>query len=185
MVERARSCCGARSVGDRAHASNPSRSGLEKSSTQGEVPVMTSGQGVCSAKDYVLAVVESYLAIPETPLKPRRDDRYVALELYRRGVTLLEVKGALLLGCARRVFREVRDECDWPLEPIRSLRYFVPVIEEIRHQPVALDPGYIRYLRDKLAPVLSEKAQLRQQASPRVARASGARSSACQLRLPW
>jgi hypothetical protein len=146
---------------------------------------MASGQGVGCAKDYVLAVLESYLSIPETPLKPRRDDRYVALELYRRGVTLLEVEGALLLGCARRVFREVRDEFDWPLEPIRSLRYFVPVIEEIRHQPVALDPAYVPYLRDKLSAVLSEKAQLRRQASPRVARAGGCGSSACQLRLPW
>jgi hypothetical protein len=109
---------------------------------------------VNSAKDYVQAVLESYVSMPDTPLRPRRDDRFVALELYRREVALLEVEAALLLGCARRIFREPEEF----LQPIRSLRYFVPVIEEVRQE--GADPAYVRYLRGKLSSMLAQKARI-------------------------
>ena len=57
----------------------------------------------------------------------------------------------LLVGCVRRELQE-HDE---PLQPIRSLRYFVPIVEELRHEPV--DAGYVRYLRSKLSERLRPK----------------------------
>ena len=102
-------------------------------------------------QDYVRAVLESYVSLPNAPLRARRDDRFLALELYRQGVPLPVLECALLLGCARRELQE-HDE---PLQPIRSLRYFVPVLEEVRHQSV--EPGYVRYLREKLSGLLRPK----------------------------
>ena len=83
-------------------------------------------------QDYVRQVLDSYVSLPGTPLRPRRDDRFLAEKLYRQRVPLHLLEYALLLGCARRELQE-HDE---PLQPIRSLRYFVPVVEEVRHQPV-------------------------------------------------
>jgi hypothetical protein len=123
---------------------------------------MPTEQEVACGRDYVRVVLESYVSIPGTPLRPRRDDRFVALELYRREVALQEVEAALLLGCARRTFREPEEA----LQPIRSLRYFVPVIEEVRQEGV--DPAYVRYLRGKLSSVLAQKARIRQQAKARL-----------------
>ena len=121
--------------------------------------------------DYVRAVLDIYVSIPNTPERPRRDDRFMATRLYRQGVPLYEFECALLLGCARRELQEHEE----PLQPIRSLRYFSPVLEEVRSE--YLDPPYVRYLREKLADVLRPK-----QPRKKPARAGGI---ARQLRLQW
>jgi hypothetical protein len=98
-----------------------------------------------SAANYVRAVLELYLALPETPVRPSRADRLTAAELYRRGVPLFNVEAALALACARRAGR---DQSAPPLNPIRSLRYFLPVIEEIAAWP-SLPLAYLQYCRSK------------------------------------
>jgi len=120
--------------------------------------------------DYVQAVLDIYVSIPNAPERPRRDDRFMATRLYRQGVPLYEFECALLLGCARRELQEHEE----PLQPIRSLRYFSPVLEEVRSQ--YLDPPYVLYLREKLSDVLRPKLRKKR------ARASGI---ARQLRLQW
>jgi hypothetical protein len=45
-----------------------------------------------------------------------------------------------------------------PLPPIRTLHYFLPVIEEVLHN--APDPGYVDYLTGKLKPFASQKTAL-------------------------
>jgi len=121
-------------------------------------------------RDYVRKVLDIFVSLPGAPLRPRRDDRYLATKLYRQGVRLNELECALLLGCARR---ELQDY-DEPLQPIRSLRYFVPVLDEVQQQP--LPDGYVHYLRGKLSERIRPKPTINKR--PR----AGSRR---QLQLPW
>jgi hypothetical protein len=105
-----------------------------------------------SQENYVGAVLDAYVSLPDTPNRTRRDDRYLAITWYRQGIALFQVKAAMLTAVARRTFREAGQ---WPLEPIRSLRYFVPLIEEIQRSDA--DESYLRYLQQKLSSVLEEK----------------------------
>jgi len=56
------------------------------------------------------------------------------------------VETAILLATARRRARSADDP---PLPPVRSLRYYLPVIEELRTRP--LPGGYAEYLARRLA----------------------------------
>ena len=98
------------------------------------------------ARIYVETVLDLYLTLPETPTRVSRFDRSLALQLFQRAVPRSTIEDAFLLASARRLCRPVEAP---PLGPIRSLHYFVPVIEEIIHQP--LPAGYVHYLRHKLA----------------------------------
>jgi len=95
--------------------------------------------------EYVEAVVKLYLHLPETPLKPSTNDRQTAEMLHARGINLAAVESALLLGSLRRLSRSPDMP---PLSPIRSLAYFLPVIEEILFNPLPDD--HLKYLRKKL-----------------------------------
>lgn len=104
------------------------------------------------ARIYVETVLDLYLALPETPTRVSRFDRSLALQLFQRAVPRSTIETAFLLASARRLCRPA----DAPsLGPIRSLHYFVPVIEEIIHQP--LPAGYLLYLRHKLVTCRSPK----------------------------
>ena len=92
---------------------------------------------------YIQAVLCAYLQSPETARRPRPADRKLAASLYHRRVPLQDVLGAILLATARRIFRPPP-----PLPPIRSLHYFLPVIDEIQNHDV--DPGYLEFLEYKL-----------------------------------
>lgn len=92
---------------------------------------------------YVRAVIGAYVRLPATPARARREDRRVASELHARGVPLTVVEAALLLGAVRKA-RPLTEAT--PLTTIRSLRYFVPVIEEILGDPPS--ESYIGYLRE-------------------------------------
>jgi hypothetical protein len=111
-----------------------------------------------SQEEYVDTVLVAYISLPDTPNRARRDDRYLAIKLYRQAIELLQVKAAMLLATARRYFREPNAD---PLEPIRSLRYFIPVIEEIQRNEEIQRSGvmelYVDYLEQKLSPVLVMK----------------------------
>ncbi len=104
-------------------------------------------------KDYVDAVLDTYVSLPDTPNRTRRDERYLAITWYRRGIMLFEAKAAMLMATARRMFREPDA---LPLEPIRSLRYFVPLVEEIQH--LGIDESYLGYLQQRLSSVLGTNA---------------------------
>jgi len=105
-----------------------------------------------NAQDYRQAVLDLYRTMPETPARPNRADQLCADELFRRGVPLAIVEAALLLACARRAGR---DPGVPPLAPIRSLRYFLPVIDEITALPT-LSPTYIQYCRRTLRSKLKQ-----------------------------
>jgi len=99
---------------------------------------------------FVNAVLAHYLQLPDTPLRTSFADQRLARQLCQRGVSLTMVESALLLGSLRRLTRPADLP---PLQPIRSLAYFLPLVEELLAQP--LPDGYVDYLRLKLARLAS------------------------------
>ena len=100
---------------------------------------------------YIETVLKLYLSLPETPSRTSRYDRELATQLCKRKILMETIEAAFLLASARRLFR---DPALPPLQPIRSLHYFLPVIEEVYAGPLSSD--YVKYLRLKLAPSLNQ-----------------------------
>ena len=94
---------------------------------------------------YVCRVLEAYRTTPGTCGAVRRTDRLMAAELHERGVPAEVIENALILAAARRLMRPVGAP---PLGTVRSLAYFVPVIDEVLQTEAG--PDYFRYLRGKL-----------------------------------
>lgn len=92
-------------------------------------------------RDFVAAVVKLYTQLPDTPERPRAPDRSLARQWFQQRIPLPEIEAALALAIARRTYRAPSAE---PLQPIRSLCYFVPVLAEIRSDTFDLD--YLRHL---------------------------------------
>jgi hypothetical protein len=97
-------------------------------------------------EEYVRQVLEAYRKTPGTMGTVRRPDRMLAAQLYQRGVALSVIENALVLATVRRQIRPANTP---PLATVRSLAYFLPVIEEVLDLKVS--PGYFQYLRHKLA----------------------------------
>jgi hypothetical protein len=111
---------------------------------------------------YVNAVVNNYVRLPGTPLRPSRRDRKLASALHDRNIPLRVVWAAFVLAGARRAIRTP----DQPqLEAIRTLYYFLPAIHEVLDTPP--DPGYVHYLVAKLRPFVAEKEARLKAATPR------------------
>jgi hypothetical protein len=100
---------------------------------------------VADRNDYVATVLRLYLELPETPARASSHDRERAAELHGRRIPLPLVESALLLGSLRRLGRPPESP---RLSPIRSLAYFLPVVEELTANP--LPDGYLEYLRHKI-----------------------------------
>ena len=96
-------------------------------------------------EEYIRQVLEAYRKTPGTMGTVRRADRLLAAQLYQRGVTVSVVENAFVLAAARRLMRPADAP---PLGTIRSLAYFLPVIEEVLALRVGTD--YFQYLRYKL-----------------------------------
>jgi len=96
-------------------------------------------------EEYVRQVLEAYRKTPGTMGTVRRADRLLAAQLYQRGLSLKVIENALVLAATRRLIRPSEAP---PLGTIRSLAYFLPVIEEVLSLRVG--PDYFQYLRQKL-----------------------------------
>ena len=105
---------------------------------------------------YTKRVLQLYLQLPETPLRHSRADAQLAEQLYQQKVKQKEIEQAMLLATARRLSRKA--EAD-PLGPIRTLHYFLPVLQEVKTQPLPED--YIRYLRIKVEQAIRNSALLK------------------------
>jgi hypothetical protein len=99
-----------------------------------------------SQEEYMRQVLEAYRKTPGTMGMVRRADRLLAAQLYQRGLSLKVIENALVLAATRRLIRPPDAP---PLGTIRSLAYFLPVIEEVLDLRVS--PDYFAYLRHKLA----------------------------------
>jgi hypothetical protein len=99
---------------------------------------------------YVASVAALYAELPDTPLSASASDQWLARRLFDEGVPLRIVEMALLLGSLRRIARPTGAPA---LQPIRSLAYFRPVVDELQSQQVP--DGYLEYLRLKLNKAVS------------------------------
>jgi hypothetical protein len=98
-------------------------------------------------QEYIRRVLDAYRKTPGTMGTVRRADRLLATQLYQRGLSVKVIENALVLAATRRLIRPADAP---PLGTIRSLAYFVPVIEEVLEGTVGQD--YFNYLRYRLAP---------------------------------
>jgi hypothetical protein len=103
---------------------------------------MNDGRG---QEEYIRQVLEAYRKTPGTMGTVRRADRMLAAQLYQRSLSVRVIENALVLAAARRLIRPADAP---PLGTIRSLAYFLPVIEEVLDLRVS--PDYFQYLRQKL-----------------------------------
>lgn len=87
---------------------------------------------------FVNTVLARYLELPDTPLRTSFADQRLARQLMDRGIGLDVVESAMLLGSLRRLTRPADLP---PLQPVRSLAYFLPLVEELLAQP--LPDGYV------------------------------------------
>jgi hypothetical protein len=93
-----------------------------------------------SLQAFCSAVLEGYLALPDTPNRPSRYDRSLAEAWFHRQIPLSQIQAAFALALLRR---HRRASTTPPLQPIRSLHYFVPVLDEVSQQ----DSRYLDYCR--------------------------------------
>lgn len=99
---------------------------------------------------YLRRLLELYCGLPHTAARrPSPYDRQLAVQLFDRGVSLDLIESAFHLAIARR---SCRDPQAPPLPPIRSLAYFLPLLDEILLQP--LHPTYLAYLRSRTDPAV-------------------------------
>ena len=103
-------------------------------------------------QDYIRQVLDAYRRMPGTTGAVRRSDWLLAAALYDRDVPLLVVENALVLTAARRIFRSPAAPV---LQPVRSLYYVMPLIDEVR--TVCVSQDYYRYLQFKIDQVLNKK----------------------------
>jgi len=98
---------------------------------------------------YVRAVIACYRRVIEANVRTRREDHGLAADLHRRGISLTVVETALLLAKARR---NARPSDAPPLSIVRSLHYFLPVVEELLQSPPPKD--YLDYLRERVGELI-------------------------------
>jgi hypothetical protein len=99
-------------------------------------------------QDYIHALLDLYLQLPDTPAYFSDLDHQQAQEWHQQQVPLQILQLALLLAAYRRASRSPQAR---PLPPIRSLRYFRPVVEELQANPPSPQvAAYLRYKAEKL-----------------------------------
>ena len=90
---------------------------------------------------YVNALLCAYLDLPDTPARARPPDRLLARSLFAQAVPIDLVRAAFALASVRRASRPPTSP---PLPPVRSLCYYLPVLEELRSSNP--DPAYLARL---------------------------------------
>jgi len=96
---------------------------------------------------YRQTLLDLYLSLPDTPCRVSRHDLRLIHQLWERNIPLTTAQTALLLASVRRAAR--RPDAI-PLAPVRSLHYFLPVIEELLQTSLHHGDAYLAYLRSKV-----------------------------------
>jgi hypothetical protein len=105
-----------------------------------------------SRTGYIRQVLDAWRRTPGTTGVVRPNDRRLAADLYDRGVPLHAVENAMVLAAARRICRPSRLP---PLQPMRSLHYLQPVIDEVL--ALRASPDYFRYLQSHIDRALNSQ----------------------------
>ena len=103
-------------------------------------------------EECIRQVLEAYRKTPGTMGTVRRADRMLAAQLCQRGVAVSVIENALVLAAARRLMRPADAP---PLGTIRSLAYFLPVIEEVLG--LRISPEYFQHVRRKLERIARDR----------------------------
>jgi len=98
-------------------------------------------------QEYIRDLLASYRRTPGTCGRTRASDHTLAGQLYDRHIPLQVAETALLLATARRLLNRPADAPQ--LATVRSLNYYMPVVDELVANPP--DPAYIHYLRRRLS----------------------------------
>jgi hypothetical protein len=101
---------------------------------------------------YIRQILDAYRKTPGTMGTVRRADRMLAAQLYQRGVSASVIKNAFVLAAMRRLMRPADAP---PLGTIRSLAYFLPVIEEVLG--LRISPEYFQHVRRKLERIARDR----------------------------
>ncbi len=96
---------------------------------------------------YRQTLLDLYLRLPRTSHRLSRYDLRLVSQLWDRQLPLTTVETAFLLASVRRAAR--RPDAI-PLGPIRSLHYFLPVVEDLLHARLHHGDVYLAYLRSKV-----------------------------------
>jgi hypothetical protein len=113
-------------------------------------------------KAYVESVRTCFLSLGCGSGEFGATDAADAKDLQQRGIPLTVIEEAMLMGACRKYSSWFEGNA---LEPIRSLRYFDPLIAELQKEP--LPSGYPAYLQEKikkLAALWDERVKPRSQA---------------------
>ena len=110
---------------------------------------MDDGRG---QEQYIRQILEAYRKTPGTAGTIRRRVRVLPTQLYQRGVPVSVIENAFVLAAARRLMRPADAP---PLGTIRSLAYFLPVIEEVLQLRVS--PDYFQHVRRKLERIAHDR----------------------------
>lgn len=94
---------------------------------------------------YVASVREHFLSLGCAIGKFGASEARSARDMQQRGIPLAVIENAMLMGSCRKYSAWLNGGA---VEPIRSLRYFEPLIAEIQEQPFPAE--YTRYLRTKV-----------------------------------
>lgn len=105
-----------------------------------------------SENDYIRQVLAAYCQTPTTAGRVNRQDHLLAARFYQRHIPLDVIENAFVLGAVRRLYRDPEDP---PLSPVRSLRYFSALVDEVldlKTHPNTKSAyiGYFHYLRYKI-----------------------------------
>jgi hypothetical protein len=106
----------------------------------------------CGQEEYIRQIMKAYRKTPGTAGTIRRPDWVLATQLYQRGVSVSVIENAFVLAAARRLMRPTDA---LPLGTIRSLAYFLPVIEEVLGMRVS--PEYFQHVRRKLEQIAGNR----------------------------
>ena len=107
-------------------------------------------RGSQEKQQYVSKILDFYLRLPETPFRFSRTDVELTRQLYEDKVRQEDIELAMILASLRRAYPK-----NGPLGPIRSLHYFLPVLQEIRRE--SSPASYRQYLRTKFEKLMDQR----------------------------
>lgn len=102
-------------------------------------------------REFVADVLRQYTSLPHTPDQARKNDRRLAAELFDQKAPRETISAAFLIAIVRR---SVRPASEPPLDPIRSLAYFRPLIQQLISNPVA--DVYVDYITYRYQQILAD-----------------------------
>ena len=107
-----------------------------------------------SSGDLGQKILGVYVRAPDTPDRPSDADRELAKASLQRGTDAENLVHAIKVASIRR---QLRDPPWPPLPPVRSLAYYLRVLEDLDQQ--ALEPGYVDYVAARFDALIAAEGQ--------------------------